>query len=131
MAAARENRDRFVIPGGCCGMIRRVYLVETLAASVASCGEQADETTLRWLFRQLKQQWWRAEDVKLWQWLESMVNKAAAAGETSPFEWGGARERSGWNPSWVLSFRQPGWESSPDATSSGTLRVHPFSPSLS
>ena len=146
MAAARENRDRFVIPGFvipgyCSGMIRRVYLVERLAAGVASCGEHADETTLRRLFRQLKQQWWRAEDVKLWQWLGNMVNKAAAAGETSPFEWVGAQERSGLNSPWVLSFRQPGWESSPDATpldatssdatSSGALRAHPFSSSLS
>ena len=140
-AAIEKNYDHFVIPGGCSGMIRRVYLAETLAASLASCAEQADETTLRRLFRQMKQQWWRAEDVKLWQWLESMVNKAAAAGETSLFEWVGARERSGLNPSWVLSFRQPVWESSSDATSldatssdatsSGTLRAHPFSPSLS
>jgi hypothetical protein len=145
MAAAREkkeeNRDDFVIPGGCCGMIRRVYLVERLAAGIASCGEQADETTLRRLFRQLKQQWWRAEDVKLWQWLGNMVNKVGAAGKTSPFEWVGAQERSGFNPPSVSSFRQPGWESSPDAPSldttssdtisSGALRAHPFSPSLS
>jgi len=139
--AARENHNHFVIPRGCCGMIRRVYLVERLAADVASCGEQADETTLRRLFRQLKQQWWRAEDMKLWQWLENMVSKAAAAGETLPFEWVGARERSGFNPPSVSSFRRPGWESWPDATSldatssdatsSGALRAHPFSPSLS
>jgi len=81
IAAARENRARFVIPGGCCGMIRRVYLVERLAAGLSSCGEQADETTLRRLLRQMKQQWWRAEDVKLWQWLDELVEKAGAAGE--------------------------------------------------
>jgi hypothetical protein len=139
--AAKENRDRFVIPGGCCGMIRRLYLVERLAAGAASCGEQADATTLRRLLRLMKQQWWRAEDVKLWQWLDSMVSKAAAASETSPFEWVGVRERSGFNPLSVSSFRRTGWESWPDATSldatssdatsSGALRAHPFSPSLS
>jgi hypothetical protein len=122
-------------------LLWRVFLVETLSTALASCGEQADETTLRRLFRLMKQQWWRAEDVKLWQWLESMVNKAAAAGETSPFEWVGARERSGFNPPSVSSFRRTGWESWPDATSldatssnatsSGALRAHPFSPSLS
>jgi hypothetical protein len=81
MAAARENQGDFVIPGGCSGMIRRVCLVETLAASLSSCGEQADETTLRRLSRQLKQQWWHAQDVKLWQWLGELVEEAVAAGE--------------------------------------------------
>jgi hypothetical protein len=83
--AIEENCDHFVIPGGCCGMIRRVYLVERLAAGIASCGEGADETTLRRLFRQMKQQWWRAEDVQLWQWLGELVEKAGATGREPGF----------------------------------------------
>jgi hypothetical protein len=112
MAAAREkkeeNCDDFVIPGGCCGMIRRVYLVETLATSVASCGEQADETTLRRLFRQMKQQWWRAEDVKLWQWLGELVEKAGVAGEGPGFRQTGSAVLS--DRIWPLRSGLPAWE---------------------
>jgi hypothetical protein len=108
MAAAKENRDRFVIPGGCSGMIRRVYLVERLAAGVASCGEQADETTLRRLSRQLKQQWWRAEDVKLWQWLDELVEKAGAAGEGQGFRQTGSAVLS--DGIWPLDSGLPAWE---------------------
>jgi len=112
MAATREkkeeNRDHFVIPGGCCGMIRRVYLVERLAAGVASCGEQADETTLRRLSRQLKQQWWRAEDMKLWQWLDELVEKAGAAGEGSNFRQTGSAVLS--DGIWPLASGLPAWE---------------------
>jgi hypothetical protein len=110
MAAAREkNHDHFVIPGGCSGMIRRVYLVERLADGVASCGEQADATTLRRLLRLMKQQWWRAEDVKLWQWLGELVGKAIAAGEgPGPRQTGSAvlLDRM-----WPLSSGLPGWKS--------------------
>jgi hypothetical protein len=106
--AARENRDRFVIPGSCCGMIRRVYLVERLAASLSSCGEDADETTLRRLFRQLKQQWWRAKDVKLWQWLGELLEKAGVAGEGPGFRQTGSAVLS--DGIWPLSSRLPAWE---------------------
>jgi len=108
MAAAIENRDHFVIPGGCCGMIRRVYLVERLAAGAASCGEQADETTLRRLLRQLKQQWWQAEDVKLWQWLGELVEKAVAAGEGPGFRQTGSAVLS--DEIWPLDSGLPAWE---------------------
>jgi len=111
MAAARENRDHFVIPGGCCGMIRRLYLVERLAAGVASCGEQADETTLRRLFRQLKQQWWRAEDVRLWPWLGELVEKAVAAGEGPDFRQTGSVVLS--DGIWLLGSGLPTWEPLP------------------
>jgi hypothetical protein len=112
MAAAREkkeeNRDDFVIPGGCSGMIRRVYLVERLAASLSSCEEQADETTLRRLFRQMKQQWWQAQDVKLWQWVGELVGKAVAAGEGPRFRQTGPAALS--NGIWPLSSGLPAWE---------------------
>jgi hypothetical protein len=108
MAAAIENRNHFVIPGGCCGMIRRVYLVERLAAGVASCGEQADETTLRRLLRLLKQQWWRAEDVELWQWLGELVEKAVAAGEGPGFRQTGSPVPS--DGIWPLGSELPAWE---------------------
>jgi len=109
MAAARENRGDFVIPGGCSGMIRRVYLVERLAASLSSCGEQADETTLRRLLRLLKQQWWRAEDVKLWQWLGELVEKAGSAGEGRGFRRTGSAVLS--DGIWPLSSGLPAWKS--------------------
>ncbi|QUV83582.1 hypothetical protein J8C01_13025 [Chloracidobacterium sp. D] len=108
MAAAIENRYHFVIPGGCSGMIRRVYLVERLAASLSSCGEQADETTLQRLLRHLKQQWWRAEDVKLWQWLGELVEKAGAAGEGPGFRQTGSAVLS--DGIWPLSSGLPAWE---------------------
>ena len=108
MAAAIENRNHFVIPGGCCGMIRRVYLVETLAASLSSCGEQADETTLLRLFRQMKQRWWLAEDVKLWQWLGELVEKAVAAGEGPGFRQTGSAVLS--DEIWSLGSGLPAWE---------------------
>jgi hypothetical protein len=108
MAAARENRDHFVIPGGCCGMIRRVYLVERLAADLSSCGEQADATTLRRLLRQMKQQWWRAEDVKLWPWLGELVEKAGAAGEGPGFRRTGSAVLS--DGIWTLDSGLPAWE---------------------
>jgi len=131
MAAAREkNHDHFVIPGGCCGMIRRVYLVERLAAGAASCGEQADATTLRRLFRQLKQQWWRAEDVRLWQWLGELAEKAGAAGEGEGFRRTGSAVLS--DKIWTLSSRLPAWESR--STSGQVSDFHParpLSPSLS
>jgi hypothetical protein len=107
--AAKENRDRFVIPGGCCGMIRRVCLVESLAASLASCGEGADGATLRRLFRLMKQQCWRAEDVKLWQWLSELVEKAGAAGEGPGFQQTGSAVLL--DRIWPLSSRLPVWES--------------------
>jgi hypothetical protein len=108
MAAAMENRDHFVIPGGCCGMIRRVYWVERLAASVASCGEGADGATLRWLYRDMKRQWWRAEDVKLWQWLDELVEKAGAAGEGPGFRQTGSAVLS--DRIWPLGSGLPAWE---------------------
>ena len=108
MAAAIENRDHFVIPGGCSGMIRRVYLVERLAAGVASCGEGADGATLRRLFRQMKQQWWRAEDVRLWQWLDELVEKAGAAGEGPGFRQTGSTVLS--DGIWPLGSGLPAWE---------------------
>jgi hypothetical protein len=109
--AARENRDRFVVPGGCSGMIRRVYLVERLTASLSSCGEQADETTLRRLSRQLKQQWWRAEDVELWEWLGELVEKAGAAGEGAGLQQTGSAVLS--DGIWPLRSGLPAWESRP------------------
>jgi hypothetical protein len=109
MAAAIENRNHFVIPGGCSGMIRRVYLVERLAASLSSCGEQADETTLRRLLRLLKQQWWRAEDVKLWQWLGELVEKAGSAGEGRGFRRTGSAVLS--DGIWPLRSGLPAWKS--------------------
>jgi len=125
MAAAIENRDHCVIPGGSCGMIRRVYyhfvipggcsgmirrvcLVETLADSLSSYGEQADETTLRRLSRQLKQQWWRAEDVQLWQWLGELVEKAVAAGEGPGLRQTGSAVLS--DGIWPLGSGLPAWE---------------------
>jgi len=125
MAAAIENRDHcvipggscgmirrvyyhFVIPGGCSGMIRRVYLVEMLAAGVASCGEGADGATLRRLFRLMQQQWWRAEDVKLWQWLDDLVEKAGAAGEGPGLRQTGSAVLS--DGIWPLSSGLPAWE---------------------
>jgi hypothetical protein len=117
MAAAREekkeNRDDFGIPGGCCGMIRRVYLVERLAAGVASCGEGADETTLRRLFRQLKQQWWRAEDVKLWQWLGELVEKAGATGQEPGFRLVNSQASLSSARMWTSGARLPTWEPLP------------------
>jgi hypothetical protein len=106
--AARENHDRFVIPGGCSGMIRRVCLVETLAASLSSYGEQADETTLRRLSRQLKQQWWQAQDVKLWPWLGELVEKAVAAGEGRGLRQTGSAVLS--DGIWPLGSGLPAWE---------------------
>jgi len=134
MAAAREekeeNRDDFVIPGGCCGMIRRVYLAERLAASLSSCGEQADETTLRRLFRQLKQQWWRVEDVKLWQWVGELVEKAVASGEGPGFQQTGSAVLS--DRMWPLASGLPAWKSrSTSGQVSDFPPAHPFSPSLS
>jgi hypothetical protein len=108
MAAAIENRNHFVIPGGCCGMIRRVYLVETLAAGVASCGEGADGATLRRLFRLLQQQWWRAEDVRLWQWLGELVEKAGAACEGPGFRQTGSAVLS--DEIWPLGSGLQAWE---------------------
>jgi len=108
MAAAIENRDHFVIPGGCCGLIRRLYLVERLAAGAASCGEGADETTLRRLLRQMKQQWWQAEDVKLWQWLGELLKKAGAAGEGPGFRQTGSAVLS--DGIWPLGSGLPAWE---------------------
>jgi hypothetical protein len=125
MAAAIENRNycvipgnscgmtrrvyyHFVIPGGCSGMIRRLYLVEMLAAGVASCGEHADETTLRRLLRQLKQQWWQAGDVRLWQWLGELVEKAGAAGEGPGFRQTGSAVLS--DGIWPLGSGLPAWE---------------------
>jgi hypothetical protein len=129
-AAIEKNRDHFVIPGGCCGMIRRVYLVEMLAASVAFYGEQADETTLRRLSRQLKQQWWRAEDVKLWPWLGELVEKAGAAGEGRGFRQTGSAVLS--DGIWPLDSGLPVWKSrSTPGQVSDFHPAHPFSPSLS
>jgi len=122
--AARENRDDFGIPGGCSGMIRRVYLVERLAAGVASCGEQADETTLRRLFRQLKQQWWRAEDVKLWAWLDELVEKAGTAGEGRGFRRTGSAVLS--DRIWSLGSGLPAWELR--STSGQLSDFHPARP---
>jgi hypothetical protein len=130
MAAAKENRGRFVIPGGCCGMIRRVYLVERLAADAASCGEQADETTLRRLLRQMKQQWWRAEDVKLWAWLGELVEKAGVAGEGPGFRQTGSAVLS--DGIWPLGSGLPAWEfRSTSGQVSDFHPAHPCSPSLS
>jgi len=108
-AAIEKNRDHFVIPGGCCGMIRRVYLVERLAAGLSSCGEQADETTLRRLSRQIKQQWSQAEDVKLWQWLGELLEKAGVAGEGRSFRQTGSAVLS--DRIWPLGSGLPAWES--------------------
>jgi len=124
MAAAIENRDHFVIPGGCSGMIRRVYLVERLAAGVASCGEHADETTLRRLLRLLKQQWWRAEDVKLWQWFGELVEKAVAAGEGRGFRQTGSTVLS--DGIWPLGSGLPAWEFR--STSGQVSDFHPARP---
>jgi hypothetical protein len=124
MAAAIENRYHFVIPGGCCGMIRRVYLVERLAAGAASCGEHADETTLRRLLRHLKQQWWRAEDVKLWQWLGELVKKAGAAGEGSDSRQTGSAVLS--DGMWPLGSGLPAWEFR--STSGQVSDFHPARP---
>jgi hypothetical protein len=107
-AAIEKNHDHFVIPGGCSGMIRRLYLVETLAAGTASCGEQADETTLWRLLRHLKQQWWQAEDVKLWQWLGELVEKAVAAGEGPGLRQTGSAVLS--DGIWPLGSGLPAWE---------------------
>jgi hypothetical protein len=130
MAAARENRDHFVLPGGCCGMIRRLYLVERLAADLSSCGEHADETTLRRLLRQLKQQWWRAEDVKLWPWLGELVEKAGAAGEGPGLRQTGSAVLS--DGIWPLDSGLPAWEfRSTSGQVSDFHPAHPCSPSLS
>jgi len=130
MAAAKENRGHFVIPGGCCGMIRRMYLVERLAADTASCGEQADETTLRRLSRHLKQQWWQPEDVRLWQWLGELVEKAGAAGEGPGFRQTGSAVLS--DGIWPLGSGLPAWEfRSTSGQVSDFHSAHPFSPSLS
>jgi hypothetical protein len=130
MAAAKENHARFVIPGGCCGMIRRVYLVERLAASLVSCGEHADETTLRRLFRQLKQQWWQAEDVRLWPWVGELVEKAVAAGEGPGFRQTDSAVLS--DGIWPLASGLPAWElRSTSGQVSDFHPAHSFSPSLS
>jgi hypothetical protein len=134
MAAAREEkeepRDRFVIPGGCCGMIRRVYLVERLAAGAASCGEHADETTLRRLLRQLKQQWWQPEDVRLWPWVGELVEKAGAAGEGRGLRQTGSEVLS--DGIWPLASGLPAWEfRSTSGQVSDFHPAHPCSPSLS
>jgi hypothetical protein len=126
MAAAKKNRGRFVIPGGCCGMIRRVYLVERLAAGAASCGEGADGATLRRLFRQLRQQWWRAEDVKLWQWLGELVEKAGVAGEGRGFRQTGSAVLS--DRMWPLSSRLPVWEFRPTSGQGSDLQASEFRP---
>jgi hypothetical protein len=110
MAAARENRGDFVIPGGCSGMIRRVYLVETLAAGLSFCGEQADETTLRRLLRQLKQKWWRAEDMKLWHWLGELVGKAGATGQEPGFQLVSSQASLSSAGMWPSGARLPTWE---------------------
>jgi hypothetical protein len=89
-------------------MIRRLYLVERLAAGAAFCGEGADETTLRRLLRQMKQQWWRAEDVKLWQWLDELLEKAGVAGEGPGLRKTGSAVLS--DGIWPLSSRLPAWE---------------------
>jgi len=107
-AAIEKNRNHFVIPGGCCGMIRRVYLVERLAASVAFYGEQADETTLRRLSRLMQQQWWQPEDVRLWPWLGELVKKAGAAGEGPGFRRTGSAVLS--DGIWPLDSGLPAWE---------------------
>jgi hypothetical protein len=122
MAAAMENRDHFVIPGSC--LIRRVYLVERLAAGTASCGEGADETTLRRLFRQLKQQWWRAEDVKLWQWVGELLEKAGVAGEGRGFRQTGSAVLS--DGIWPLDSGLPAWKSR--STSGQVSDFHPARP---
>jgi hypothetical protein len=126
MAATIENRGHFVIPGGCSGMIRRLYLVERLTASLASCGEQADETTLRRLSRQLKQQWWRAEDVKLWPWLSELVEKAVAAGEGPGFRQTGSAVLS--DRIWPLSSGLPAWEFRSTSGQVSDLQVSEFRP---
>jgi hypothetical protein len=122
--AIEENRNHFVIPGGCSGMIRRLYLVERLAAGLSSCGEQADETTLRRLLRQMKQQWCRAEDVSLWQWLDDLVKKASAAGKGRGFRQTGSAVLS--DGIWPLSSRLPAWESR--FTSGQVSDFHPIRP---
>jgi hypothetical protein len=122
--AAKENRDRFVIPGGCSGMIRRVYLVERLAADAAFCGESADETTLRRLFRLMKQQWWRAEDVRLWQWVGELVEKAGAAGEGPGFRQTGSAVLS--DGIWPLGSGLTAWELR--STSEQVSDFHPARP---
>ena len=113
MAAAIENHDHFVIPGGCYGMIRRVYLVERLAAGTAPCGKGADETTLRRLSRQLKQQWWRAEDVKLWAWLGELVEKAGATGQEPGFRLVSSQASLSSTGMWPSGTRLPTWEPLP------------------
>ena len=111
-------------------MIRRLYLVERLAAGIASCGEQADGTTLWRLSRQLKQQWWQAEDVKLWQWVGELVEKAVAAGEGPGFRQTGSAVLS--DGIWPLDSGLPAWElRSTPAQVSDFHPAHPFSPSLS
>jgi len=95
------------------GLLRRVFLVETLSTALASCGEHADETTLRRLFRQLKQQWWRAEDVRLWQWLGELVKKAGATGQEPGFRLVSSQaslSSTGMRPS---GARLPTWEPLP------------------
>jgi hypothetical protein len=108
-AAIEKNHDHFVIPGGCSGMIRRLYLVDRLAASLSYYGEQADETTLLRLFRLMQQQWWRAEDVRLWQWLGELVKKAVAAGEGPGLRKTGSAVLS--DGIWPLSSGLPAWKS--------------------
>jgi G:T-mismatch repair DNA endonuclease (very short patch repair protein) len=130
-AAIEKNHDHFVFPGGCCGMIRRVYLVERLAASLASCGEGADGATLRRLFRQLKQQCWRAEDVKLWQWLSELVEKAGATGQEPGFRLVSSQaslSSAGMCPS---GARLPTWEPLPKPGCASGFSSPFVSPSLS
>jgi hypothetical protein len=107
-------------------MIRRVYLVERLAASVAFYGEQADEATLRRLFRLMKQQWWQPEDVRLWQWLGELVEKAGAAGagEGRDFRQTGSAVLS--DRIWPLSSGLPAWKSR--STSGQVSDFHPARP---
>jgi hypothetical protein len=125
MAAAREkNHDHFVIPGGCCGMIRRLYLVERLAATIASYGEQADEATLWRLSRQLKQQCWRGEDVRLWQWSGELLEKAGVAGEGPGFRQTGSAVLS--DGIWLLGSGLPAWEFRP--TPGQVSDLHPARP---
>jgi hypothetical protein len=60
------------------------------------------------LLRLLKQQWWRAEDVKLWQWLGELVEKAVAAGEGPGFRQTGSAVLS--DEIWPLDSGLPAWE---------------------
>jgi len=107
-------------------MIRRVCLVETLAASLSSYGEQADETTLRRLFRQMRQQWWQEKDVSLWQWLGELVEKAGAAGEGRGFRQTGSPVLS--DRMWPLASGLPAWEFRSTSGQVSDLQASEFRP---